>query len=785
MVRILGPLLAGLIVGLVVGAGGFWLFGEGSGAPSLGSSGASRSSASHDAHASASDATPPAPVTAERAVAREESGAPLPSQVSASVTALAKSVPSPKVEKGTKVLSGHATDPQGRPLDGVTVRAVRQKDRRPERVKRGEELTALPTLEERLRDAVKAHYQALADQRETTSDGDGAWKLDGLGDGDWRVSAGKTGFSFTTARDLVKPDAVVDFRATLVVRVPVAVKLPDGSTPDEVSIVFVGDRRSGRRVEGWRSDSPWLALEPGSYELKATLGDLETGPPWPGFLTSDSQRVNVRNEEAPQELTFTLKGAPGITGHVKLAPADVEDQLTVKLLPIQSGKEPDLTQLVNSNKQTRVDPREGVYAFKDLSPGRYLIGATRGWQAPVFVHAEVSVADSMVTQDLVVPPLEKSDCIVTKVFSPEGLPLDKVDFTMVYHVHQDGQNDNEWQNGVFAARRGVGIFWVVPPHGDGYANQMQGTTTTRCELEARSTQFGSRRVDVSGPGAEVEIRFGDPATLVVTIPGYVGSGYEGRVRLSVEKQSANPGGRQWFDGNDNPLGAEGKQTFGPLESGPVRIAMTIQNENNSWWQAMRVGQIDLTLRSGENSALFPIPALYSVTIEVQNGANGSVQLQHRSERGQSNDDFNNNGGTYGQLDAQGRVTFSGLPAGDYVAQVWGGNGVSGSMNLRIPCGSVVQFAPRVNNCLQVWINDQNGKIAKAGFQNGDKVIAIAGTPLNNVKEDLESIVAANVAKDAVSFTVLRGDKTLDLSFDVKAMLTHEISGGGFNPSARE
>ena len=91
MVRILGPLLAGLIVGLVVGAGGFWLFGEGASGPSLAAPVASRFASLHETKsASASEAPLPAPVSAERAVAREESGAPLPRQVSESVTALAK-----------------------------------------------------------------------------------------------------------------------------------------------------------------------------------------------------------------------------------------------------------------------------------------------------------------------------------------------------------------------------------------------------------------------------------------------------------------------------------------------------------------------------------------------------------------------------------------------------------------------------------------------------------------------------------------------------------------------
>jgi hypothetical protein len=211
--------------------------------------------------------------------------------------------------------------------------------------------------------------------------------------------------------------------------------------------------------------------------------------------------------------------------------------------------------------------------------------------------------------------------------------------------------------------------------------------------------------------------------------------------------------------------------------------MTISTEGNQWWQSMRVGHIDVNLRPGENTALFAIPALYSVTIEVAGATSGGVQLQRRGENGRNDSDFDN-GGSNGQLDAQGRATFNGLPAGDYVAQVWG-DGVSGEMKVRVPSGGVVRFQARVNDCLEVWVNGDKGKLAKAGFQNGDKVIAIAGTALRNVKDDLEAIVAANAARDAVGFTVLRGGKTVELSFDVKAMLTPEISGGGFNPTTRD
>ncbi|HET6165151.1 MAG TPA: carboxypeptidase-like regulatory domain-containing protein, partial [Planctomycetota bacterium] len=184
MVRFLGPLLAGLVVGALLGAGAFWLFGETGSASAT--SELPRAARTREAPAAESNAelAPAESVTAERTVARPDATALLPREISESVTALAHAVPTPKVERGTKVLSGHVTDPQGQPLAGVLVRAARQKERKPERAKRGEELAAAPTLEQRLREAVTAHYQALAEQRDTTTDGDGAYRFDELVEGD-------------------------------------------------------------------------------------------------------------------------------------------------------------------------------------------------------------------------------------------------------------------------------------------------------------------------------------------------------------------------------------------------------------------------------------------------------------------------------------------------------------------------------------------------------------------------------------------------------------------------
>ena len=113
----------------------------------------------------------------------------------------------------------------------------------------------------------------------------------------------------------------------------------------------------------------------------------------------------------------------------------------------------------------------------------------------------------MVTQDLELPPLDAAQCIVAHVFSPEGLAVEKVDFQFGYH-----NKDNTWSNGVYATHRGPGTYWIVPPKGDGDQNPgpfaMPDTTV---ELTAHCAQYGTKSVPVTGPGREVEVRFGEPA----------------------------------------------------------------------------------------------------------------------------------------------------------------------------------------------------------------------------------------------------------------------------------
>src|SRR5258706_16354428 len=117
MVRFVGPLWAGLIVGALLVAGGFWLFGDsGNASATTDAPRAERPRAPRDE--APAEAGPVEPVAAERTVARPDATVLLPREGSETMTALAHAGPTPSGERGTKALPGHVTDPQGKPPAG-------------------------------------------------------------------------------------------------------------------------------------------------------------------------------------------------------------------------------------------------------------------------------------------------------------------------------------------------------------------------------------------------------------------------------------------------------------------------------------------------------------------------------------------------------------------------------------------------------------------------------------------------------------------------------------------
>ncbi len=799
MARFTGPLVAGGLLGAIVGGATMWMvLGD---TAALSATAKSRTAEHGGPPANADDpyTNQPLPeaVTAERMPTPVTEPSSAPASVLEGAVALARHAPPASAKRGTKTIRGHVADRDSKVIAGAIVRATRQSDtiRAPGISHTGEAAPAPDTLETAVKVAVQSYYDREADRRDATTDANGQYLFADLREGRWALHAWCEGFDLAAIGDAqVRPDATVDFVAVPVVPLEFAVELPDGSTPDAALIqVKRAGEKNVRRSEAWSREHPRIALVVGDWELKATLGDPEQGPAWPDYLASDPLNVTVAADLAPQVLSFRLKGSPGIRGDVRFGGASPRRTAIVKILPIAAGAEPDLKLLAQSHPANNNWVRDGKYVFKELAPGRYVVGTSRGWRDRILSHAVVDVGDSMVVQDLEIPALDPATCVVAKVKDPKGRMMDDVTFTIEFKSEESSSS-----GGVEAERRADGS-WLIPLDPVNDESSDLGTTWapgTKVEITARSERFGERMVEITSSATRtVEIQFGESASLVATVSGYSGSGYEGRVRLSLVRRSEGEQ-HSYFGSDREGVGADGTQKFGPVEPGAYRLALTIQQRGGNPWESTQAAVVDVTLASGANHATIEIPTLYSLTIEVQSGAKGSVQLSSVHE-----DDED---GMYGwhrvAVDAQGRATFTDLMAGEYTVyfssssssssddsdqldQLGYGGDTSNSMRVRVPAPSgAVRFNPTPLNALVVQINKQDGKLAQAGFQGGDVVVAVDGKEFTTAAE-MQAAISSLLTKKTIAFTVVRDGKSVELTVDGSALVNPFEMGGTFSPTS--
>jgi hypothetical protein len=820
MGRMAGALLAGLLLGAVVGVGiARFVFGdEGRGvdepkahASSIEAPGrGARSNSSSDATSAAPNASSdPAAVEAARTPAAEPTSA--PSDVVARVAAAAHAAPPATARKGSRSIKGRVVDADGAPIAGVVVRAERQggRDSREtiERSTTGAKAPPPQTLDDAVRVAVQQWYDGHSDLRETRSDADGRYHFEDLRDGSWNVQGWLEGFELVpkTANHwaVVQPDATVDFTANAVAHASVTVKLPDGSVAPraalEVKRIHAADRDRDRS-ELWTREQPTLPLLPGDWQVRATLGDPSGGPKWPDLFASDRQTITVEKGAAPPALTLQLHGMPGVRGHVKYADGK-KHHAVVQLQALKPGEEPDLDTLgqgdgsrlgriramrnfrafgnvgdFEDDSGSEVDD-EDSYLFKDLKPGRYVVGASHSAGSPVVAHAVVTVADSMVVQDLEMPTVDLDASVLVHVTDPAGHEVDDVNFSLSIERSQG----SSW-SGVQYEREDEGGYRLHLDQANGENLAKNWPSDVKVHLQVQSGTWGTRSVELTRAMHELQVQFAKPARLVATVAHYAGSGFEGRLSLAVEPvkdDEENQRGGRYFGGGGSELAEDGTQTFEPLEPGRVRVKLTLADASNErfGWSSNVVATLETTLVSGDNAATLTIPPLYPLTIEMKEGTKGQLRLRPRESN--SNDWSSQR---QRELDEHGRASFDDVVAGEYVAEFWGSNGQE-TMVVHVPTSGAVQFQPMAVNALQVWIRSAEGALAKAGFKSQDKVVSIDGKEFGSQAELKEAMDAA-MKKDEARFGVLRGKERIELTFDPKLLQNPAGLGGTLWPTSR-
>ena len=97
--------------------------------------------------------------------------------------------------------------------------------------------------------------------------------------------------------------------------------------------------------------------------------------------------------------------------------------------------------------------------------------------------------------------------------------------------------------------------------------------------------------------------------------------------------------------------------------------------------------------------------------------------------------------------------------------------------VRIPDVSSITLTPAEPNALLVTVRDAKGKLAMAGFRNGDLVVGIDGKEFEDTASLMASF-AVLMTKDKATFRVLRDGRTFDLEFTTEWMKGGENDIGG-------
>jgi hypothetical protein len=462
-----------------------------------------------------------------------------------------------------------------------------------------------------------------------------------------------------------------------------------------------------------------------------------------------------------------LKGEPGVRGHVTKADGSV-GRAQVRVATPAAGVADD-KRLAEDPDAKAVWAENGEYLIRDLKPGHYLIGVARDWRNKFLVRDTIDIANGMVVKDFVLPELDAASCVIARVTGPDGEPVSEANFQ--WRVDRD--KGNNYQNDASAERKEPGTWWLpvdAIAQGD-FDPSKPWPPQTRLFLIAWSDGFGSTALEVFQATRAIDVHFGPPATLFVTVPGFVEGDWQNRLRLQLDRAGEGMQKYAWGGGAE-PSKDDGVAKIGPVEAGRYKLTLWL-GEKNQRWQQCEVSSMELSLAAGESHVTMSIPQLYSLVVRMPEGSDGRFNLQAIGKANQRS--------RYAEV-KDGQATFNDLPPGDWKLTCSGGSN-PGVMMLSIPSGGPVEYAPMNVTAARVFISDGSGLLASTGFQDGDLVTAIAGKEITSFL-DLQLLQAAARLSKNLALTVTRGSQKVELSLESRFLNDFGRLGGSLEPAVR-
>lgn len=612
------------------------------------------------------------------------------------------------------------------------------------------------SLEARVRRDVRYYRWKEAQRREGVTDEEGRFELSGLLNSTYRVEVELDGYQFelVSGRGAYQsqPGDVLDFVGIPMIELPVEVVDASGQRV-ESAVFVVGRGRSTESSESWSAEKPSLKLRAGTYRLRA-----QSGTEHDSKLQSEVQRVTLTELGDAVPMRFVLNSRTGVRGVVRTPEAHRPDDLSIRWVRLKPGQEVDLDTLAHEGQSTWVS--EGSFSVFDLAPGSYVFGASRSYDR-VDEATRVEVRLGQISEiELVLPEISLSEVVRVRVINPHGRHVPRRELRLAVRCEHEGGHSSGGQ----LMPQSDGTYWILlsKTSRDVFAGRKEGALF----VVATSETYGTTMVPVS-PGFRgvLDVEFRAPSLVTVTIPGYLGSGYEGQVSVSLERsqEELEHGG----SGLQETVGLDGAAELGPVEPGVYRVALLCES---NW-----VGEREVTLGPGENQVSFAMPSLHRVTVQFGPEAAGSGANLTPVEGG--------NRSYYGAIGESGRAEFDGVVGGEYRIQYWGQSG-QGLMTIYVNGDLAVSFEPQTIDALRVTIRDPAGKLAELGFEHGDLIIGMEETEFESL-EQMQLLYSTQMAKEETILIVMRAGAKFEIVTNLRAITGGAGQGGDIRPATRE
>lgn len=568
----------------------------------------------------------------------------------------------------TESVKGRAVDPQGNPLQGVTVvvQAGLFLRRAVYHVNQGEPIgrgyDGPEPIEEVLRKTRERHQRRQRNVREATTDASGAFEVAGLPAGKHIVQAFADGLVFRSVE--VFTGTSVRMIGRPVGLFALDVRLPDGTAPDEASIRVVGGTPTfGMRAipasiaradappsfHRWSPDEPEIRLPDQTATFSVLAGSVERLD-WRGHVSdfvSEEMTIDLdRDGDGPHRVKLEKRSVLRV--HVEdRSDLDVSLESWVKVVPEERAAADPAGALADAPKLKRGSV-SGAYAATNLVPGNYVVAVGRGGGEPEVMDS-VRVRGGALEHRVTLGKVDTDRYLIVRCVGPDDEPLEGVGFGG-RSAKSDGLFD--WIT-VQSVEQGRGEYWLSFESRDGQSLPADLSVS----LKASYGQHGELEKTIAVDDRDVEFRFLPTSSIIVVVDGDPSPGFHVSVtRQEGEGRSAKMP-RFSRPGSDARVEADGRVRFSRLQ--PGRYLVALSSKSGRFGPALSSQEV--TLGTSEVEVRFTPPSFH--TVEVYGlGLPPGTRLMLRAKTGSTEPPFDRHSEVIGE---DGRAVFRNIREGGY------------------------------------------------------------------------------------------------------------------------